>query len=203
MPPDLHSDDAALMRAVQADDRRALRILVERWERPLVAFLYRYTQEYETARDLAQETFLRLYRSRERYDPQRRFSTWLFAIASNLCRTHTRWARRHPTTPLVATATDSDPANLLEDDSVLLPSAQVEEDESTAALRAAILRLPHPYRVAVLLHYYEALSYSEIAKVLGCTERGVETRLYRARKRLGETLARDDHPTSALPCAIG
>src|SRR4030095_16121993 len=93
------ADIKAMLRLRGGEDL-ALGELMQRWQEPLVSFIYRYTGNKEDALDLAQETFARVYESRIRYQPTAKFSTWLFKIAANLCRNHARWQERHPTVAL-------------------------------------------------------------------------------------------------------
>jgi RNA polymerase sigma-70 factor, ECF subfamily len=188
---DTAADQANLL-ALQQGEAIALNRLIARWQRPLHSFAYRYLQNSADADDLVAETFVRLYQQRLRLRPGTRLSAWLFTTLTNLCHNHHRWMRRHPTIALDAPAT-ADPANpkagikLVSGD----PSANValEQDETLAAIRAAIERLSHDLKVTLLLHYYEHLSYREIGEITGCSDRGVETRLYRARAQLRESLA--------------
>jgi RNA polymerase sigma-70 factor (ECF subfamily) len=187
--------DRASLLALQQGEAVALNRLIDRWQRPLHSFAYRYVQNTADAHDLVAETFVRLYQQRLRLRPDTKLSAWLFTTLTNLCHNHHRWQRRHPTvalesvnpahggaadwTPPAAGLTTGQPA----------PNAVLEHDETLAAVRAAIDRLPHDLKVTLLLHHYDRRSYHEIAGITGCSERGVETRLYRARQQLREMLA--------------
>jgi RNA polymerase sigma-70 factor (ECF subfamily) len=177
---------------LQRGDERALNRLIERWQRPLVSFAYRYTQNSADANDLVAETFVRLYQQRGRLRPDTNVAAWLFTALTNLCHNNHRWRRRHPTVALDAPAGTggdraSESAGMASGD--LSPDAALVRDESLAAVRRAIDALPHDLKVAVLLHHYEHLPYREIAAIVRCSERGVETRLYRARQQLRQHLA--------------
>lgn len=175
------------MQRLSAGDDPALNGLMERWQAPLTAFIYRYTGSHEDALDLAQETFVRVYQSRFRYRSGARFSAWLFTIAANLCRNHARWCKRHPTVSLhVSPGEDEIGADMAAPG--LSPAASAERRELAEAVREQVQRLPHDLRTAVLLSEYEQLSHAEIAEILGCTPKAVETRLYRARERLRKSL---------------
>lgn len=188
MPNDPITDLASLQ-ALQQGEAAALNDLIARWERPLIAFSYRYVQNHADAQDLVAEAFVRLYRQRDRLRPDTRLSAWLFTTLANLCHNHHRWKRRHPTVALDAPGPDDSRSPGEEIASPQpAPGTALEHDESLAAVRAAIARLPHHLRTAVLLHHYEKLSYREIAEITGCSERGVETRLYRARQQLRQHL---------------
>jgi len=182
--------DQACLQALQGGQDSALGQLITRWERPLFAFAWRYVQNQTDAHDLVAETFVRLHQQRERLRPDTKLSAWLFTTLTNLCHNHYRWRRRHPTVSLDAPLDDSETSTheaVPADGPV--PDTALEHDEACAAVREAIDRLPHDLKITILLHHYERLSYREIGTITRCSERGVETRLYRARQRLKEELA--------------
>ena len=193
--PHDHAADNASLLALQQGEAAALNRLIERWQRPLHHFAYRYVQNSADAQDLVAGTFVRLYQQRNKLRADTRLSAWLFTTLSNLCHNHHRWKRRHPTVALErpdnGSSGDSDrslPA--FEPCSEQpAPDAALEHDETLATVRAAIDRLPHDLKVTLLLHHYDHLSYREIGEITGCSERGIETRLYRARHQLKEMLA--------------
>ncbi len=180
--------DEALMGALAAGDDRALNELMDRWQRPLRGFLFRYTQNEHDAMDLAQETFVRLYQHRERFRLGARFSTWMFQIGLNLARSRARWLRRHPTDSLDdrpdAPASAARPAD---DHS---PADDALAAERAVAVRRAVAGLPPDLRAAVILAEFEEKSHAEIALIAGTTAKAIETRLYRARRQLRKALAR-------------
>ena len=189
----MSTDDAdivAMLRLKGGEDL-ALNELMERWQKPLVGFILRYAGNEQDALDLAQETFVRVFESRDRYEARSKFSTWLFTIATNLCRNLARWRERHPTVTLHGTGE--------EDDATLentlpaagdTPSDSAQREDLASAVRDAIQTLPHDLKTVVLLFEYEEQGYEEIAGALGCSPKAVETRLYRARQFLREKLAR-------------
>ena len=193
MPNDPATDQASLL-ALQQGEAAALNRLIERWQRPLHSFAYRYCQNQADADDLVAQTFVKLYQQRDRLRADTRLSAWLFTTLTNLCHNHHRWKRRHPTVPLAggfAQKTEAGSEECLPGDFTseqLTPAGALEQDEALAAVRAAIARLPHDLKVTLLLHHYDRLSYREIGAITGCSERGVETRLYRARQQLREML---------------
>jgi len=186
--------DLACLLALQQGEAAALNRLIARWQRPLHSFAYRYCQNRADAEELVAQTFVRLYQQRLRLRPDTKVSAWLFTTLTNLCHNHHRWKRRHPTTTLDAPAGGpaGEPSRGPAQDDLaaeqLAPDERLERDESLAAVRAAINRLPHDLKVTLLLHHYDQLSYREIGQITGCSERGVETRLYRARQQLRERL---------------
>ena len=188
---DSHTADADAMARLRAGEDLALNELMARWQQPLVNFLARFCGSEATALDLAQETFIRIYEARARYDLRGKFSTWLYTIAGNLARNSHRWQQRHPTISLDAPAeeTGTTLATYLPDPAPA-PDARAETTERANAVRAAIAQLPEDQRTIILLSEYEDRSHAEIAAVLACTPKAVETRLYRARQTLRDKLAR-------------
>ena len=176
------------MARLQAGDDLALNEIMGRWKQPLAAYLLRQLGGHEDAVDLTMETFVRIYESRRRYVPTARFARWLFTIATNLARNHVRWKQRHPEVTLEADEGEESPLENLAD---AAPNAgkQMETRERARAVRNAIADLPPDLRTAILLFEYEGLSHAEIATVEGCSAKAIETRLYRARQALEQTLA--------------
>ncbi len=188
MADDSQNADQADMLRLKAGDDLALNALMTRWQLPLVSFIQRYVGNEAEALDLAQETFVRIFESRHRYKPNAKFSTWMFTIASNLCRNFFRWQKRHPAVPLDAPVPNARSLSDSIESSAASPADAAERDEFSAAVREQIHALPHDLKTAILLFEYEDLSYQEIAGVLGCSTKAVETRLYRARKILRQKL---------------
>jgi RNA polymerase sigma factor (sigma-70 family) len=184
--------DAELMLRLKHGEDLMLNELMTRWQQPLVGFIYRYIGRETEALDLAQETFARVYETRHRYIVRGKFSTWLFAIAANLCRNYLRWRQRRR---------EAVPENWDTEEAELSKSSQSSDDspdqaairsESISLIRAAIDKLPHDLKTAILLNEYQSLSYAEISSVLGCSVKAVEMKLYRARQLLRERLVRSD-----------
>lgn len=187
------AEDRERMRCLIREDKGALESIIEKWERPLFSFVFRYTQNEFTTRDIVQETFVRVFTKRDSYDFGYAFSSWVFTIAANLCKNRSRWRKRHPEVSLDTGLRDGEGGT---DSSLLevtpaeaeLPLESLEREEELTRLKRTVMSLPHDLRTAVLLHHYESMSYKEIAEVVGCSARGVETRLYRARKILGQQM---------------
>jgi RNA polymerase sigma-70 factor (ECF subfamily) len=192
----------AQLQALQHGEATALNPLIECWQPPLLGFAFRYVQNSADAHDLVAETFVKLYQRRRMLRPDTNLSAWLFTTLSHLCHNHHRWRRRHPTVPLDAPggeagfAEDRPPLSARIAAGELSPDALLAQDESVAAVQRAIAALPHELKATILLHHYERLSYREIATITGCSERGVETRLYRARQQLRKGLTRFFRETS-------
>ena len=180
---DEHGDSDAMLRLMDGDDS-ALAVVMERWRKPVLAFLYRSVGDYEVAADLSQEVFVRLYQGRHRYRPSGSLSSFIFTIASNLSKNHFRWRKRHPEAELSEKTVAALEANSTDAN----PSTRLEKTEDGARVRKAVQQLPEKLRTPVILFHFNDLSHSEIAEVLKCSVKAVETRLYRARILLREFL---------------
>jgi RNA polymerase sigma-70 factor (ECF subfamily) len=182
------SDEAL---AVEARDgsEEAFRILVERYERPVFGLLVRIVRRGETAEDLAQETFLKAFRALRRFDPGRKFSSWLFKIAHNAALDALRRQGSEPFS-LDAPIGDSDDApELPADPTAENPFARVAGRDLGRALEAAVGALKPQYREILLLRFVEELAYEEIADVLDLPLGTVKIHLFRARRDLARALA--------------
>lgn len=182
IPPDADIED---MKRLADGDDLALNAVMQRWKDKVSAFLYRMTGSPEVAADLAQETFVRLYHSRARYQPTAAFATYLFRIAANLGRNHARWRTRHPTVSIedCTTTLQQIPGH---DAS---PDEAAQQQETTLRIEKAIAALPVDLREALHLFTYQEMSQHEIAQTLGCSIKAVETRIYRARQILRDLLS--------------
>jgi RNA polymerase sigma-70 factor, ECF subfamily len=180
---DSEARSQALMAALTAGDDDALGDIVTLWQAPVLRFVFRYVQNEADAREIVQETFVRVHAKRGTFRPGASFSGWLFTIAANLCRNRRRWWKRHPTESLGE-------ENAIEHRcSRSTPGQAMVDSERIDAVRRAIDDLPHDLKVTLLLHEYENLTYAEISPVVGCSVKGVEARLARARRRLRTALA--------------
>jgi len=178
-------DDSVLMDRVAKGDKNALCELIDRWEKPLYGFVFRYVQDREAVKELVAETFIRLYGARDRFDSSKKFSSWLFKIASNLCKNYCRWKKRHPEDVVLDESCEtlaSPDVPGVDDD----PSRKLVARENLLLLKRAIDSMPHVLKTALILYYYQDLGYKDVAAAIGCSERGVETKLYRARAYLIE-----------------
>ena len=186
---DTEAQDRADMARLVSGHDAALNDLMGRHAQALFHFLCRMLGNEEDANDLAQDTFVRVYRSRDSYKPGQKFSTWLFTIAANLARNQFRWRSRHPNVSLEAGLEaneqclgDSLPAQ------TETPARQAETNERAAAVRSSVQGLPEDLREAIVLCEWEDLSINEAAAILETTPKAVESRLYRARQLLRERL---------------
>jgi len=187
--PDADAHDRADMERLMAGHYAALNDLMERHATPIFHFLCRMTGNEDDANDLAQETFVRVFKARESFRPSEKFSTWLFTIAANLARNHFRWRSRHPNVSLEADAGEREKtlgSSLQGNDPS--PSEQTLAAERAAAVRAAVGNLPEDLREAIVLCEWEDRSVAMAAVILQATPKAVESRLYRARQILRESL---------------
>lgn len=188
--PDPEELDVQDMARLAAGHDAALNDLMERHAPKLHHYLLRCLQDEGEAADLAQETFVRVYQHRARFDSGQKFSTWLYTIASNLVRDRYRWRARHPQVSLNAedkeTGTELG-ARLVHPNAT--PHESLETNERVAAIQNAVAALPEELRVPLLLAEYEDKPHVEIARILSCSVKAVETRIYRARKQLRTALS--------------
>lgn len=180
--------DTELMSLLAAGDDLVLNTIMSRWSGRVSAFLFRMTGQRETSLDLAQETFVKLYQARGRYKPQGNFSTYIFAIAANLARNHSRWQSRHPTVSLDSTDTDGEVFYSEPVDPKQTPGEEAIGREKSEIVNRAILALALDLREALMLFIHEGMSYAQIAELTHCSPKAAETRIYRARLILKEQL---------------
>lgn len=172
--------DAGLMSRVRSGDRQAFADLVERHQDAVVNYLTRLTGDRDRAEDLAQESFLRLFRSAGGYTEQGFLRAYLFRIATNLVRSEERRERTwRLLLPFLGKEGHAEPA---------APSGLLRQ-ELSREVAAAVAKLPLRYRVPLVLHEIEGWGYSEIARALGCREGTVKSRIHRGRRHLKERLA--------------
>ena len=186
---DVDAHDRADMERLMAGHDAALNDLMERHATPVFHFLCRMTGNEDDADDLAQETFVRVFKARESFRTSEKFSTWIYTIAANLARNHFRWRSRHPNVSLETEAGEWEQtlgSSLPANDPA--PSEQTLAAERAAAVRAAVGNLPEDLREAIVLCEWEESSVAEAATILEATPKAVESRLYRARQILRETL---------------
>lgn len=179
------AQDRADMVRLQRGHDPALNDLMERHATAVFHLLCRMLNNEDDANDLAQETFVRVFRAKDSYKLEQRFSTWLFTIAANLGRNHIRWRTRHPNVSLSAELGESE--HTLGDTLVSEKPAPTDEAlaaERAAAVRRAVEALPEDMREAIVLCEWEELSMAEAAAVAKTTVKAIESRLYRARQIL-------------------
>jgi len=184
------TSDAEVMLRVKAGDQPAFNYLVQKYRRPLVSFMYRMARNAAVAEDLAQEVFLRVYRSRESYEASAKFTTWLYRIATNLAVNHAR-DTRHERPEVMISLDEPDEATGvtmdLADGEMTAEQAMVRR-ERLMGIRRKIEALPERQRLAVVMHKYQQMDYRQIAEVLELSESATKSLLFRAYETLREQL---------------
>jgi RNA polymerase sigma-70 factor, ECF subfamily len=188
--PAWHDDpDVALMLRVRDGDDGAFSELQRRYAGRVFGYFCRQLRDRSDAEDLTQDVFLRLYRSRHRYTPRARFTTWVFHITQNVARNALRSRRRRPCVCLNPTsAADRDLLDSLLCDRAEAPEGPIERAEVAERVRAAVARLAGRTRAAVELHQFDERTYAEVAAELRMTPKAAKSLLYRARNQLRESL---------------
>jgi RNA polymerase sigma-70 factor, ECF subfamily len=188
--PALPDDDAQVMLRVKAGDDSAFDYLVGKYRRAMISFMFRMTHNAAVAEDLAQEVFLRVYRSRAGYEPSAKFTTWLYRIATNLAVNHARDTRHERPENTVSLDEPDEETGTSRD--VADGSLSVEENllrrERLQAIRETVERLPERQRIAVVMHKYQQMDYHQIAEVLKLSESATKSLLFRAYETLREQL---------------
>jgi RNA polymerase sigma-70 factor (ECF subfamily) len=183
--------DRADMIRLASGHGAALNSLMERHAPKLFNYLVRCLQNEEDAADAAQETFARVFQNRTKFNAHQKFTTWLYAIATNLVKDRYRHRSRHPQVSLDAES-ETTGENFRESvpEHQPTPSESLQSAERSEAVRHAVMELPEELRVPLILSEYEELSHAEIGGILKCTAKAVETRIYRARLQLRTSLVR-------------
>jgi len=181
-------DDAALMAEVGRGDTDAFQRLVERHQALVIGTVGRMLGSNSDVEDVAQQVFIRVWKSAARYRPTAKFTTWLLTITRNLVFNEARRRKRHPGD--VLDVHEGEEAVALADSAGRKPDEQLLQDELQLAVEAAIRALPEKQRMAVILRRYEEKSYEEIGQVLGLSIAAVKSLLFRARTELRVALNR-------------
>jgi RNA polymerase sigma-70 factor, ECF subfamily len=182
--------DADVMLRVKAGDQSAFDYLVQKYRRPLVSFMYRMARNTAAAEDLAQEVFLRVYRSRATYEASAKFTTWLYRIATNLAVNHARDTRHErPEATVSLDEPDEDTGTTFElPDSGMTAEQTMIRRERMLAIRRKVEALPERQRLAVIMHKYQQMDYKQIAEVLKLSESATKSLLFRAYETLRDQL---------------
>lgn len=182
--------DAALMLRLAAGDEACFTILAEKYHRPMIHFLFRMVRNQAVAEELAQEVFLRVYRSRESYRAEAKFTTWLYRIATNLAVNYARDTRRERGAQTVYLDAPDEETGTTPDVADERPNVEQRllRSERMAAIRAQVMALPERQKAAVLMHKYQGLDYRQIGEVLKLSESATKSLLFRAYQTLREKL---------------
>lgn len=182
--------DAEIMLRVREGDDPGFNFLIEKYRKPIINFMYRMVHNQAVAEELAQEVFLRVYRSRQTYRAEAKFTTWLYRIATNLGVNHARDTKHERSAqtiyldqPDAETGTTPDVADARPD-----VEEELLKDERMKAIRKHVMALPERQRTAVLMHKYQGLDYKEIGAVLHLSESATKSLLFRAYQTLREKL---------------
>lgn len=182
--------DAEIMLKVKEGDDSAFGYLIEKYRRPIISFMYRMVHNSAVAEELTQEVFLRVYRSREGYEAEAKFTTWLYRIATNLAVNHARDTKHErPEFKKSLDEPDEDTGLMMDvADSSLNVEQQILRRERLAAIRKQVESLPERQRMAVLMHKYQNMDYRQIAEVLRLSESATKSLLFRAYETLRDKL---------------
>jgi len=184
------TSDAAVMLRVAAGDEAGFNYLVGKYHRAMISFLYRMVHNQAVAEELAQEVFLRVYRSRESYRAEAKFTTWLYRIATNLAVNHARDTKYERSAQNVYLDAPDEESGTTPDVADSTPTVEqtILRDERMAAIRARVMELPERQRMAVLMHKYQGMDYKQIGDVLKLSESATKSLLFRAYQTLREKL---------------
>ena len=182
------AEDVRLMQLVSGGDTAAFEMLVERHQRLVIGTVAKMLGNNSDVEDIAQQVFVRVWKSAKRYVPRAKFTTWLLKITRNLVFNEMRRQKRHSHMPLQVEAGEDE--RPIKDEHAASPDASLLEKELQEAIDAAIARLPESQRMAVILRRYEELSYEEIAQTLDQSVSAVKSLLFRARTELRDNLKR-------------
>jgi RNA polymerase sigma-70 factor (ECF subfamily) len=189
MDLDPHSD-AAIMLRVAAGDEAGFNYLVEKYHRQMIHFLFRMVHNQAVAEEMAQEVFLRVYRSRESYRAEAKFTTWLYRIATNLAVNHARDTKHERSAQTIYLDSPDEETGTRPDVADDEPSVEqrLMRDERMAAIRTHVMALPERQRMAVLMHKYQEMDYKQIGEVLKLSESATKSLLFRAYQTLRDKL---------------
>jgi RNA polymerase sigma-70 factor, ECF subfamily len=178
--------DAEVMLELRSGNMAAFDVLLAKYRKPIVSFMFRMVRNQAVAEELAQEVFLRVYRSRETYRAEARFSTWLYRIATNLGVNHARDTRHERTASTVYLDEPDSETGSTPDvpDSTPTAESNMLRRERLNAIRQHVMALPERQRIAVLMHKYEGLDYKQIGEVLKLSESATKSLLFRAYQTL-------------------
>jgi RNA polymerase sigma-70 factor (ECF subfamily) len=184
------ASDAAIMLRVAAGDEASFNYLAQKYHRAIIHFLFRMVRNEAVAEEMAQEVFLRVYRSRESYRAEAKFTTWLYRIATNLAVNHARDTKHERAAQTVYLDAPDEETGTTPDVADNEPSVEqrLMRDERMAAIRTHVMELPERQRMAVLMHKYQGMDYRQIGDVLKLSESATKSLLFRAYQTLRDKL---------------
>ena len=170
------TDDTKLIERCRSGDREAFEALLMEYEKPVFNAAYRMLNSRDDAQDVTQTVFLKVFENFDKYDPSRRFFSWIYRITLN---ESINWlGKTNRLQPLAAEATDEGKR----------PDEQLDTDQTTTSVQAALMTIKSDYRSVVILKHFLGCSYAEISQVLEIPEKKVKSRLYTARQQLKDAL---------------
>jgi RNA polymerase sigma-70 factor (ECF subfamily) len=183
-------DDSAIMLELRAGNMAGFDFLIQKYRKPIIHFMYRMVHNQAIAEELAQEVFLRVYRSRETYRAEARFSTWLYRIATNLGVNYARDNKQERTASTIYLDQADAETGMTPDVADTTPGAESDllREERLNAIRQHVMALPERQRMAVLMHKYEGMDYKQIGDILKLSESATKSLLFRAYQTLREKL---------------
>lgn len=184
-------EDIKLMLALKAGDKTAFDRLLDKYEKQVINYIYRFTGNRADAEDLGQETFLKVYNAASSYYPAAKFTTWLYRIASNVSLDHLRKRKYDKKTGSLDEQLENEAGKTerqYADDKLKAPDKAALDREESENINRALLTLPENQRTAIILKIYEDRPYSEIASIMGVSVPAVESLLFRARQALKSRL---------------
>ena len=185
------TSDEALMQELAQGAHLAFEELLTRYETPVITFCYAFLRNREAAEDIAQETFMRVFRNAKRYQPVAKFTTWLYKIAANLCINELKKGKLRSTLSLDEPAgPDPDGSRIVERIAAdtTSPLTALEQAEAQALISKAIEHLPPDQRTTLVMVEYHQMQYQDIAEILEVSVSAIKMRVKRARETLRETL---------------
>lgn len=176
-------DEVSLLRASLQGDTSAWGEIISRYKDAVFGLCLGFLRNRADAEDLSHDAFIRAYVNLRKYNLDRKFSTWLFTIAANLCRNRLRYRRNHPTGEMpLHLQGGKDPAKV------------IDKEDQHAQIQQALTQLPYSYRAPLVLRFYNDLSYREISEVLSIPEGTIKTRIHRGKIMLKELIEKERDP---------
>lgn len=185
--------DEDLMEIFQNDNEHAFNELVRRYQDRLHSFLFRYTRNHEDCEDLVQETFMRVYKSRNSYTRIARFSTWMYTIALNLAKSLYKKNQRMQKVSIHKDDSNPDDREILIEDTQLQPDADLHQKLCMERLDEVLLKVSDEFREVVILRDFQQLSYDEISNMTGLPMGTVKSRINRGRAQIVERMQEYAH----------
>ena len=183
------SDEELMMRC-RSGDTAAFELIVMRFKDQIINYIFRSVGDYHQAEDLAQETFIRIYKNAGSYEPRSKFKNWLYLIATNLCRNEIRDRSRRKTDLLAEVSIEDKESDYLDifPDFRYMPDRLYEKKERELIIQQKINCLPENQRLSLILVTYQGMRYEEIAEIIGCSVSAVKSLIHRSRQNMKKLL---------------